>query len=149
MLRKCPWNKYLTFECTTDVSINKKSAKGIDHFLFPIHMEHRIFDLTISDNFFAGSKHKPVFIYVKDLMILPISDRKAPVMVTLEVWDDINFITKSNQFYVQFLSENKQLCNSNWDILMSRIQCLGIQFKKAMLKELLKQQHANPCEFGR
>ncbi len=146
MLRKCPWNKYLTFECTTDVSINKKSAKGIDHFLFPIHMEHRIFDLTISDNFFAGSKHKPVFIYVKDLMILPISDRKAPVMVPLEVWDDINFITKSNQFYVQFLSENKQLCNSNWDILMSRIQCLGIQFKKAMLKELLKQQHANPCQ---
>ena len=29
---------------------------------------------------------------------------------------------------------------------MSRIHCLGVQFKKAMLKDLIKQQHANPCQ---
>ena len=38
------------------------------------------------------------------------------------------------------------MCNSNWDTLMSRIQCLGVQFKKALLKDLIKQQNANPCQ---
>lgn len=41
-LKKFPWNKYLTFECTTNIENNKKSAKGIDHFLFPNEMEHQI-----------------------------------------------------------------------------------------------------------
>ena len=39
-----------------------------------------------------------------------------------------------------------QKCNSNWDTLISRIHCLGIQFKKAILKDLIKQQSTNPCQ---
>ncbi len=145
-LKRYPWNKYLTFECTTNISSNLKSAKGIDHFLFPMDMEDQVFDLTIADDFFAGSKHKPVFIYVKDLMTLPISGKKSPEIVPLTVWNDSKFIVKTNQIYAQFLSENKHMSNVNWDTLMTRIHCLGIQFKRAILKDLIKQQSTNPCQ---
>ena len=145
-LKRCPWNKYLTFECTTNISNNLKSAKGIDHFLFPNDMENQIFDLNIADDFFAGSKHKPVFIYIKDLMVLPISDKKSPEIIPLAVWDNPKFIVRTNQIYAQFLSENKHLCNTNWDALMNRVHCLGIQFKKAILKDLIKQHSASPCQ---
>ena len=145
-LKKFPWNKYLTFECTTNIDNNKKPAKGIDHFLFPTEMENQIFDLKIADEFFAGSKHKPVFIYVKDLMVLPLSDQKPSVTIPLVVWNDPNFIVKTNQLYEQFLSQNKQADNTNWENLMTRIHSLGLLFKKAMLKDLIKKHSTNPCQ---
>ena len=135
---------YLTFRCVTNVTTLTMSSKGIDHFFFPESMSTQLSNLRISDNFFAGSKHKPVCIVVKNLMILPISDTQCNQYIPSAVWNNPEFTTSSNIIYRKYIQDNKHTSNLNWDTLMVQVRDLALQSKKKILRDLRRENTTNP-----
>ena len=148
-VRRYPGRVYLTFQCTTQKSLaNEKpsvSAKGIDHILFPTSMSDQLGDITVSDEFFSGSKHKTVSIVVKNLLTLPISmQRNQNFSIPSLVWNDPDFCNESNIIYTQYILDHKDKNNSNWDNLMRSIKSLALHSKKTMLRALILENEVHP-----
>ena len=102
VVQEFPGREYLTFKCTTNTNMATVSAKGIDHFLFPSNMTNQLENLCISDNFFAGSKHKTVSIIIKNLITLPICTNQQhnfKQFIPSIVWNDLDFTTGLKQIY--------------------------------------------------
>jgi hypothetical protein len=120
-----PAREYLTFQCYTNVALSSVSSKGIDHFLFPRAMLVQLENLCVSDNFFAGSKHKTVTISIKNLVNLPINTQQnIKQFIPFIVWNNPEFSNCSKLIYSQYLSDHKEMNNSNWDTLMGDISKL-------------------------
>jgi len=147
VVQEFPGREYLTFKCTTDTITATVSAKGIDHFLFPSNMSNQLENLCISDNFFAGSKHKAVSIVIKNLLNLPICSNQQHNLkqfIPSIVWNDPYFTNSSKKIYSKFLLEGKEKDNRNWDILMFDIKNLAMRSKKKLLRALLLENESNP-----
>ena len=149
-VQRCPGRQYLTFQCTTrlhptNADEHTISTKGIDHILFPTTMLNQLEDICVSSDFFAGSKHKTVSIVVKNLMTLPISvQHNNKHFIPSLVWNDADFCNSSKLIYTQYLLDNKDSNNSNWDTLMSEIKSLALSSKKTILRALLLENEAHP-----
>ena len=149
---RCPGRQYLTFQCTTrlpsaTVEEHTITTKGIDHILFPATMINQLEDICVSDQFFAGSKHKAVSIVVKNLMNLPISmQNNQQQFIPSLVWNDPDFCNSSKLICNQYMHDRKDCNNSNWDSLMNDIRMLALRSKRTMLRALLldNESHPNP-----
>ena len=135
---------YLTFRCVTNKNDSLTSSKGIDHFFFPAAMSDQLRNLRISDDFFAGSKHKPVFIEINNIMSLPINIIPGGQYIPPVVWNDPEFINSSNLIYRKYIQDAKHTSNLNWDALMVQIKASAIQLKNTMLKNLKHENNVNP-----
>ena len=145
IVKEYPCREYLTFQCTTNVQALTTSAKGIDHFLFPSALIHQLGDLRVSNDFFAGSKHKTVTILIQNLMTLPISaNQNIRHFVPSIVWNNHDFSNCSKIIYTKYITDHKDLANSNWDTLMVEIKMLAIRKKKMILRALLLENETHP-----
>ena len=145
IVKKYPGREYLTFQCTTNTQTLATSAKGIDHFLFPSALLNQLEDLRISNDFFAGSKHKTVTILIRNLMTLPISaNQNIKHFVPSIVWNNPDFSNCSKNIYTKYITDHKDLANSNWDTLMAEIKMLAIRKKKTILRALLLENEIHP-----
>ena len=141
IVKKYPGREYLTFQCTTNTQTLATSAKGIDHFLFPSALLNQLEDLRISNEFFAGSKHKTVTILIQNLMTLPISaNQNIKHFVPSIVWNNPDFSNCSKNIYTKYITDHKDLANSNWDTLMAEIKMLAIRKKKTIVLSCLRMK---------
>ena len=145
IVKEFPGREYLTFQCTTNAQTLATSAKGIDHFLFPSALLNQLGDLRVSNDFFAGSKHKTVTILIQNLMTLPISaNQNIKDFVPSIVWNNHDFSSCSKSIYTKYLADHKHLANSNWDTLMAEIKMLAVRKKKTILRALLLENEIHP-----
>ena len=79
-------------------------------------------------------------ILIKNMMTLPISiQQNIKQFVPSIVWNNPEFSNRSNLVYTKYLSDHKEMSDSNWDALMSEIKVLSIRSKKQILHALQKR----------